>query len=227
MSKRGTPELLITTAERMYALQGIDAVSLRQIAEAAGQRNPAVVQYHFATKAGLLRAIVEYRTLAANQERNAMLDELEAQGRIDDVHALLECAVYPLVGQLPEARNFIRFLNQVHAHSQLADIFWNLDDVHGSSGRRIARHLFDLLDALPVDVRVSRVRVAFQGLLGAISSQVTQEENDVEGLLPNDVFFADVINATTAFLQAPAPAIATSGNGGGNDTGVTSLAAAP
>jgi len=209
MTKRDTPVLLITTAEDLYGRHGIDAVSLRQIAEAAGQRNPAVVQYHFSTKPGLMKAIVEHRSLGPNRRRNQMLDELETEGRAGDVHALLECALYPLVEHLPEYASFLRFANQAHANQQLADIMWNLDDEHGSSGRRVARHLLGSMGDLPLAVKVNRIRLGFQLLLQAVSSHVTQVQDGVEGLLPSEVFYADIINAVTAFLLAPAPAIAT------------------
>ena len=52
-----TRERLITTAERLFAEQGV-TVSNRQVGEAARQANTAVVAYHFGTKADLVRAIV-------------------------------------------------------------------------------------------------------------------------------------------------------------------------
>lgn len=209
MTKRDTPALLITTAEELYGRHGVDAVSLRQIAEAAGQRNPAVVQYHFSTKQGLMKGIVEYRTAGPNARRNEMLDELEAAGRSDDVHALLECSLYPLVEYLPGYANFLRFINQAHANQQLADIVWNLDDEHGSGGRRVGRLLLDAMGDRPLAVKVNRLQAGFQLLLQAVAGYVTRSEAGDEGLLPSEVYYADLINAVTAFLLADPPAIAT------------------
>ena len=53
-----TRELILTTAERLFAEYGIEVVSNRQISEAAGQGNNAAVNYHFGTKADLVRAIM-------------------------------------------------------------------------------------------------------------------------------------------------------------------------
>ncbi len=209
MTKRDTPVLLITTAEELYGRHGIDAVSLRQIAEAAGQRNPAVVQYHFSTKQGLMRAIVEHRTGVPNRRRNEMLDELEITGRTGEVHALIEATVYPLVEQLPEYANFLRFMRQAHANQQLADIMWNLDDEHGSGTRRLGRLLLDAMGDVPLAVKVNRMQAAFELLLQMMTDYVTKDEAGVEGLLPSEVFYADMINAVTAFLLAAPPAIAT------------------
>jgi AcrR family transcriptional regulator len=209
MTKRDTPVLLITTAEELYGRRGVDAVSLRQIAEAAGQRNPAVVQYHFATKQGLMQAIVEHRTAGPNARRDAMLDELEADGDSRDVHALLECTVYPLVEHLPEYANFLRFINQAHANQQLADIMWNLDDEHGSSGRRLGRLLLEAMGDRPLAIKITRLQSGLQLLLQGITVHVTRSEAGDEGLLPSEVFYADLINACTAFLLAEPPTIAT------------------
>jgi hypothetical protein len=138
-----------------------------------------------------------------------MLDELEAAGRLGDVRALLECGVYPLVEEMPEYANFLRFVHQVHVNEQLADIMWNLDDEHGSGGRRLGRHLLEAMEPLPLAVRVNRLRMGFQLLLQAVSTFVTQQQDGVEGLLPSEVFYADMIGAVSAFLLAEAPAIAT------------------
>jgi AcrR family transcriptional regulator len=42
-----TRERLILTAERFFATNGIESVSLREIARAAGQKKVAAMQYHF------------------------------------------------------------------------------------------------------------------------------------------------------------------------------------
>src|SRR4051794_8960130 len=105
-----TTERLIVVAEQLYADHGLDAVSLRQIAEAAGQKNHAVVQYHFGTKDQLLRAIVRYRTEDAQDQRRIALDALEQSGRQHDVRGLLEAAVIPLVRSQPPDSNYLRFV---------------------------------------------------------------------------------------------------------------------
>src|ERR1700757_4705681 len=56
-----TKEQLVTTAERLFAVHGIDSVSLRQICAEAGNANNSAVQYHFGSKDRLLQAIFEYR----------------------------------------------------------------------------------------------------------------------------------------------------------------------
>src|SRR3546814_12988999 len=50
---------ILQAAEDCFGEHGIDAVSLRQIAIAAGQGNTAAVHYHFGSKEGLLERILQ------------------------------------------------------------------------------------------------------------------------------------------------------------------------
>src|SRR5579859_2989473 len=70
-----TRDLLLDTAERLFAAHGISGVSLREIGLAANQRNNGVTQYHFGDKAGLVRAIFERRAATVNDRRVQLLDE--------------------------------------------------------------------------------------------------------------------------------------------------------
>ena len=54
-----TREQLILAGERLFALSGLDSVSLRQINSAAGQRNSSAAHYHFGSKEALVQAIHE------------------------------------------------------------------------------------------------------------------------------------------------------------------------
>lgn len=67
---------IIDVAERLFAEQGYNGVSLRTITAAAGA-NMAAVHYYFRNKEGLLRAIFEQRVGGMNAERRALLDACE------------------------------------------------------------------------------------------------------------------------------------------------------
>src|SRR3989442_9867917 len=170
MAARGTTaERLVVTAERLYGEHGIDAVSLRQIAEAAGQRNPAAVQYHFGTRDDLLRAIVEYRVGPANARRLQMLDELERRGRAHDLRGLVEAAVLPLLEVLPADSHYLRFVAMLESGDALARIFGATGDEYGASARRIAVLIDRALDELPPAIRSARTSIAFQALLQGLA----------------------------------------------------------
>ena len=50
-------EQLKAVALKLFAERGVDGVTVRQIAEAAGQKNHAAVTYHFGTKDALVRQL--------------------------------------------------------------------------------------------------------------------------------------------------------------------------
>ena len=77
---RSTPtrEAILDTAESLFAQQGHEATSMRQITGAAGV-NLASVNYHFGSKESLVQAVLKRRLEVLNRERMRLLDELEAQ----------------------------------------------------------------------------------------------------------------------------------------------------
>ena len=94
-----TRERLIAAAEELFAANGIQAVSLREIVRAAGARNATALQYHFGDRAGLVRAVLEKHHLDVDTRRHALLDAYEADGE-PDLWALANALVQPLASKL-------------------------------------------------------------------------------------------------------------------------------
>jgi AcrR family transcriptional regulator len=117
---------LLTTAERLFAEEGIDAVSIRRISAEAGQRNNSALQYHFDGKDSVLEAILDYRQSPINQRRLELLANLERQGLQGDVRALVETLVLPFVDLLsgpPEASYYVNLVSQLFSQ-QRADLLF-------------------------------------------------------------------------------------------------------
>src|SRR3546814_9487590 len=72
---------ILQAAEDCFGEHGIDAVSLRQIAIAAGQGKHAAVQYHFGSKEGLFEPIFQTRLPAIDQSTKALIEKSEPQQR--------------------------------------------------------------------------------------------------------------------------------------------------
>jgi AcrR family transcriptional regulator len=200
-----TTERLILVAERLYADHGLDAVSLRQIAEAAGQKNHAVVQYHFGTKEELLKAIVRYRTEAAQDQRRAALDELEATARQHDVRGLLEAAFVPLVTSQPPGSNYLRFVVALQP-VVLNDIWVEIGDQHGSTSRRITTYLDEALEHVPPKLRAARITRAFDMMLRAVADHFGGRDGSATRGIPDDLFLDELVLSGAAVLEAPLPA---------------------
>jgi AcrR family transcriptional regulator len=104
-----TRERLLDAAQRLYALRGLDAVSLREINQAAGARNATAVQYHFGDRAGIVRAIFARHLPDVEARRHALLDAYESAGSAD-LRVLAGALVRPLAARLADqgGREFLQ-----------------------------------------------------------------------------------------------------------------------
>jgi AcrR family transcriptional regulator len=107
-----TRELILGAAERLYAERGLDGVSLREITDAAGQRNNAAVHYHFGGRDGLVQALFDRRYAQLESRRAAMLSDLDVEGRSDDLHALVRVLVAPFAEEGDS--HWVRFVARLH-----------------------------------------------------------------------------------------------------------------
>ena len=109
-----TREKILRAAERLFASNGFDRVTLRQIARASDQGNVAAVQYHFGSKTGLLSAIISRHQNEIEERRAQMLAESESQGRSEDIETLFRILLEPLAEKLdrPSGRAYLRIQAQ-------------------------------------------------------------------------------------------------------------------
>ena len=115
-----TRDLLLDAAVRLYGSRGIDAVSLREIGAAAGQKNPNALQYHFRDRDGLLQAIVDRHSSEIGRLREDYFARADA-GEWGAAEAAARCLVMPIfdyVGANPTAADFVKVVSQIHARNQ-------------------------------------------------------------------------------------------------------------
>lgn len=93
-----TRDNILDAAEQLFAHQGHDNTSMRQITGAA-QVNLSAVNYHFGSKDGLIQAVFRRRLDALNQERLLLLNRLErdANGKPLKPSHVVEAFFGPLV----------------------------------------------------------------------------------------------------------------------------------
>jgi|SRR4051812_28031329 AcrR family transcriptional regulator len=154
---RDTRERLLATAEQLFATRGIDAVSVRDITEAA-DANTASINYHFGSKRGLVDAIVERRADALGRRRAELLDELEGAEPVD-LRAVTRAMVLPtaeLVHDDPTGRFYVSFLAALGDRPELMPAL----DAFEPSTERYLRALARATPELPDKVRVLRFAVA-------------------------------------------------------------------
>jgi len=110
-----TKDKILDTAERLFADQGVDATSLRQIV-AEARVNLAAVHYYFRSKEALLDAVILRKLAAVNRERMALLDrfEREAGGRAS-VERVLEAFIAPTWAVKDRHPQFVKLMGRLHA----------------------------------------------------------------------------------------------------------------
>ncbi len=109
-----TKEKLLDAAEALFAEQGIQATSLRQITARAGA-NLAAVNYHFSSKEALTEAVFTRRLDPLNAERLRLLDEAERASGDSPIalEVLLHAFFDPTVKLWEEAPAFMLLLGRL------------------------------------------------------------------------------------------------------------------
>ena len=150
-----TRERILTAAERLFAEQGVHAVSNRQVSEAAGQGNNTAVGYHFGSKADLVRAIVRRHIDAIEATREQMVAEVGAGA---GVREWVACMVRPITVHLDSLGSptwFARFAAQIMTDPELRGIM--TDEALGSPPLlQVLLGLERCLPTLPHEVRSER-----------------------------------------------------------------------
>jgi AcrR family transcriptional regulator len=121
---RDSRDRLILAAERLFAERGIDGVSLRELNQAAGQKNVSGLQYHFGTKADLLAAVFAQRVPEIEARRQGMLAQMKAAGGMSDLRLVLDAMVVPFAEQLDSGKNeraYVRFVAQLYGHPSIRE----------------------------------------------------------------------------------------------------------
>ncbi|MFG2780500.1 TetR/AcrR family transcriptional regulator [Streptomyces prunicolor] len=155
----GTRELILTTAERLFAELGVHAVSNRRVSEAAGQGNNAAVGYHFGTKADLVRAIARKHAERIEGNRVRLLAEI---GDSTDVRDWVSCLVRPSTEHLAALGSptwYARFCAQAMTDPALHRIMVE-ESLSSPSLRQLVDGLWRCLPRLPDEVRAERAAMA-------------------------------------------------------------------
>lgn len=97
MSQKDTKQIILDTAEELFARRGFHGTSMRKITANAGV-NLSAVNYHFGSKEALLEAVFERRLLPLNHQRSQRLDMVSKEARMQSrrpavrevIHAFIE-----------------------------------------------------------------------------------------------------------------------------------------
>lgn len=136
---------------------------MRDILDAAGQRNAAAVHYYFGGKDELLRELVADGARMIDQARRAMLEAAEAKPggvTLDDVVRAMVLANIDVQGETGEGETYLRFIGNLQAERR--ELFHEAAREESAAYARCLDHLRRLLADLPL--AVVNQRILFAGL---------------------------------------------------------------
>ncbi len=157
-----TASQLLDVAERLYAQRGLEAVSLREIVAASGQRNLSAAQYHFGSRDALLSLLIARRVHVINLQRHARLDALQAEGRAGELRAVVEATTEALadaVRSQPWGPDYVRVTAQMLLMPSARQVIDGADAATWSGHARAQTMLRALLPDLPDDAFRDRIRI--------------------------------------------------------------------
>lgn len=201
-TKRDTPTDLLRAAERLFAEQGVDNVSLRQVAAAAGQANHSAVLYHFGDKSQFLNALLERHSDPIQAGWIGTVAHLEAEGR-DSLREIIGVLVRPLVNKLDDpdgGTEYLLIVDQL-AHSMshpVTEMPATRAEGIAAISRALARHTGRLSPELAL-LRMLRV---IDTLYGSIAAYHRLAEAGLE--LSREAFITDLVDTLEAIVGAGA-----------------------
>ena len=210
MPARGevTRQRLLDAAVLLFAERGLRGASLREINEAAGQRNTNALHYHFGDRDGLVRALAVRHTAALGVRARELFDACTAAGDLDDLRSLLGILHRPMAEYVAQGRvqaAWLRVAAQLVTSPRTAteDIVAVVPELALVVGRAIV----DLLSPpLPEDLAIRRLRAVSESAVHLIADRARlayahqpsrQEGTDLA------LFTSELLDMCAAALQAP------------------------
>ncbi len=197
---------LLLVAEQLFGERGIDAVPLREIIVASGQRNASALTYHIGGREEVVQAILEYRRSEVDARRVALLADYTAAGVEMDETAIAAGIIVPLIElMLRDKRggNYLRFLSQAYVTERPESAYRSSGAVDTGM-----RQCFRLYRTRHPDVAMARLRerfaVAGRGAMYAMADW-QRDSSAARSAVPRSplpVFARDLIAVTASALAS-------------------------
>ncbi|WP_222853463.1 TetR/AcrR family transcriptional regulator [Fodinicola acaciae] len=197
-----TRRAILDAAERLFAEEGVQAVSNRQIAAAAGRGDTSVVGYYFESKADLVRELLRRYNTRVDLLRDKMLDQV---GESESLRDWIECLVYPYT-DIFDADGVpgwhARLGVQIVADPTLRDIA--VQETNTATFRRLLRGLDRCLPELSPELKRERTRIASHVIVHSCADLERAMANGLPLPFPSwSESAAVIIDAIVGLLTAP------------------------
>lgn len=138
-TSKATVQRILDTAVELFAKQGFEQVSVRDITTAAGV-NLASVNYHFGSRDALVQAVAERYLTPLCRDMERQLDDFEASDEKLDLETLLELLISAMLKAVEQDSQgislFMRLLSQAYMSSD-SSLRAFMDRRYGRSFRRL------------------------------------------------------------------------------------------
>jgi AcrR family transcriptional regulator len=200
-----TREALLEQGALLFARHGVGGVSARQLHEAVGARNESALQYHFGDKQGLVTEILTGHLDAIEARRAVLVASIAADGREDDVRALVYALAAPMADDLPSplGRAHLRLVAQLSHPSLAYEVPFRVREA--PAGASVVGWLRSALAALPERVRRERLaalRAQLISLFG-LRAQLLDEQPARDHRATDEVFVQNLLDMLVAGLDTP------------------------
>jgi TetR/AcrR family transcriptional regulator, regulator of cefoperazone and chloramphenicol sensitivity len=194
-----TRERLIDAGQHLFAADGVFTTPLKRVVDAAGQRNPSALHYHFGGRSGLLFAIIERHNAQIEAVRQQMLDSAVHPSLYDLVRAF----VLPQSNLLADegGREFLSII------SQLSDTFDRWDDDEKATPPQALRTMRMIDAAMPSGLspvlRRERITRFLELVTEALGGRARQVASGRSLKIDDTTFTANLIDMAVGALSAP------------------------
>ena len=178
--------------EHLFARNGVDATRVRELNALAEQRNSSALHYHFGSRAGLLRAIVEEHSASIDAVRASRWAALHGEPTLRD---LVTVILAPLADELSASsgRDYLRIVPLTVDGPVVPPVLME------AFVRAEARLL-----GLPSPLRRERLTSMFLAASTLLAARATRIEDGRDISLGHQRFVGNLIDMMTAMLTAPA-----------------------
>jgi AcrR family transcriptional regulator len=117
LAEQNTKERILDSAEYLFANKGLKDTSVRDITSQADV-HLAVVNYHFQSKDGLVKAVMERRIATLSRQRLELLDTFEQKFESGSVpiEYVLYALLYPGIKMCFDKPHFLKIAGQIVSH---------------------------------------------------------------------------------------------------------------
>lgn len=193
---------LMRAAEKLIAENGSSNVTIREILEAAGQKNESALQYHFKNMAGLVAATHRFRDEQIVEARVICLAELAAKPQPPALRDIAHVMVWPTFRLAREHSDFRRYIRafSLQLASGEGRALLSVRKNAGNTDAQIAALLRRALPHLDANGYERRLEAAIR--FASVSMHAHSQQSNAFRGKTSDLFFESLLDGLVGLLSA-------------------------